>query len=165
MEQRGAFDYILLETTGLADPGRIAPLFWLDDGLGATIYLDGVVTVVDALNVLKSLDEDPPAASENESRGASIDHDTGDEKHMTTAHLQISHADRIIINKIDLVDKNQADAVEARIRSINGLAGIIRTERANLPSLKGTILDLHAYEGLGEIDWEKGGHSHLDPVS
>ena len=46
MEKRGKFDYILLETTGLADPGNIAPLFWLDDGLGATIYLDGIVTLV-----------------------------------------------------------------------------------------------------------------------
>src|ERR1700760_2403615 len=42
------FDYILLETTGVADPGNIAPMFWMDEGLGSSIYLDGIVTVVDA---------------------------------------------------------------------------------------------------------------------
>ncbi len=41
MEKRGKFDYILLETTGLADPGPIASIFWLDEGLGSEIYLDG----------------------------------------------------------------------------------------------------------------------------
>src|ERR1700760_1821409 len=60
MERRGAFDYILLETTGLADPGNIAPLFWVDEGLGSTIYLDGIVTLIDAKNILRSLDDPPP---------------------------------------------------------------------------------------------------------
>jgi CCR4-NOT transcription complex subunit 2 len=50
------FDYILLETTGVADPGNIAPMFWMDEGLGSSIFLDGIVTVVDAKNILKSLD-------------------------------------------------------------------------------------------------------------
>ena len=48
MQKKGAFDYILLETTGLADPGNLAPLFWVDKGLASTIYLDGIVTLVDA---------------------------------------------------------------------------------------------------------------------
>lgn len=42
MEKKGKFDYILLETTGLADPGPIAAMFWLDDDLGSDIYLDGM---------------------------------------------------------------------------------------------------------------------------
>ncbi|XP_003391242.2 PREDICTED: COBW domain-containing protein 1-like [Amphimedon queenslandica] len=41
MEYKGKFDYILLETTGLADPGPIASIFWLDDGLGSSLILDG----------------------------------------------------------------------------------------------------------------------------
>lgn len=41
MMKKGKFDYILLETTGLADPGPIASMFWLDEGLGSEIYLDG----------------------------------------------------------------------------------------------------------------------------
>ena len=46
MEKKGKFDYILLETTGLADPGPIASMFWLDEGLGSEIYLDGVCMCV-----------------------------------------------------------------------------------------------------------------------
>ena len=41
MTKRGKFDYVLLETTGLADPGPIAAIFWLDDALGCDLYLDG----------------------------------------------------------------------------------------------------------------------------
>lgn len=44
MKKKGRFDYILLETTGLADPGPIASIFWLDDGLGSEIKLDGIAT-------------------------------------------------------------------------------------------------------------------------
>uniref|UniRef100_A0AAY4ADD5 CobW/HypB/UreG nucleotide-binding domain-containing protein n=1 Tax=Denticeps clupeoides TaxID=299321 RepID=A0AAY4ADD5_9TELE len=48
MEKKGKFDYILLETTGLADPGSVASMFWVDAELGSDLYLDGIVTVVDA---------------------------------------------------------------------------------------------------------------------
>lgn len=44
MQKKGKFDYILLETTGLADPGPVASIFWLDDELGSDIYLDGQLT-------------------------------------------------------------------------------------------------------------------------
>lgn len=55
MKKKGKFDYILLETTGLADPGPIASIFWMDDDLGSDIYLDGIVTLVDSRNVRKVL--------------------------------------------------------------------------------------------------------------
>ncbi|RZF41417.1 hypothetical protein LSTR_LSTR000131 [Laodelphax striatellus] len=55
MTKRGKFDYILLETTGLADPGPIAKMFWLDEELGSDLYLDGIVTVIDSKNGLKQL--------------------------------------------------------------------------------------------------------------
>uniref|UniRef100_A0A672RM21 COBW domain containing n=1 Tax=Sinocyclocheilus grahami TaxID=75366 RepID=A0A672RM21_SINGR len=48
MEKKGKFDYILLETTGLADPGAVASMFWVDAELGSDVYLDGIVTVIDA---------------------------------------------------------------------------------------------------------------------
>ncbi|CAG8642500.1 1720_t:CDS:2 [Acaulospora colombiana] len=64
MQKKGKFDYILLETTGLADPGPIISIFWLDDDLGSDIYLDGVVTIVDAKYIQKdyasSLFDTPP---------------------------------------------------------------------------------------------------------
>ncbi|CAG8746303.1 15156_t:CDS:2 [Gigaspora margarita] len=53
MQKKGKFDYILLETTGLADPGPIASMFWLDDDLGSDVYLDGIVTLVDAKYILQ----------------------------------------------------------------------------------------------------------------
>ena len=53
MEKKGKFDYILLETTGLADPGPIASMFWLDQGLGSEIYLDGKSEVLHKNDNLK----------------------------------------------------------------------------------------------------------------
>ncbi|XP_049752110.1 COBW domain-containing protein 2 isoform X2 [Elephas maximus indicus] len=58
MQKKGKFDYILLETTGLADPGAVASMFWVDAELGSDIYLDGIVTVVDSKYGLKHLAED-----------------------------------------------------------------------------------------------------------
>ncbi|TDZ35366.1 COBW domain-containing protein 1 [Colletotrichum spinosum] len=157
MEKKGAFDYILLETTGLADPGNLAPLFWVDDGLGSTIYLDGIVTLVDAKNILHSL-EDPTGKIE-------IDDHEDDHAHgplMTTAHVQISHADVIVINKSDLVSGEELEQVKSRIQSINGLAKIHVTQKSEVPQLEGFLLDLHAYDQVAELDTSHKGHSHLD---
>lgn len=156
MEKKGAFDYILLETTGLADPGNLAPLFWVDDGLGSTIYLDGIVTLVDAKNILHSLD-DPAGEAEGH------DHD-GHGPLMTTAHVQISHADVLVLNKSDLVDAEQLDRVKARIQGINGLAKLHITTLGAVPELEGVLLDLHAYDQVDKLDTAAKGHSHLDPV-
>ena len=154
MERRGAFDYILLETSGLADPGNIAPLFWVDDGLGSTIYLDGIVTVIDAKNTLRSLDEPPPSPSDDEHQGPLI----------TTAHLQISHADIIILNKIDVVSAEELQKVKARVQAINSLATIHETQYGQIPELQGLVLDLHAYDDVGTLDIAEKGHSHVDEV-
>lgn len=162
MERNGAFDYILLETTGLADPGNIAPVFWVDEGLGSTIYLDGIVTLVDAANLLRELDT--PQGEE------AVHSDEGEEGHvhkgplLSIAHLQISHADVVIINKSDLVSPQQLETVEARVRSINSLARVQITQRSRVPALEGSVLDLHAYDrvGAGELAFAEKGHSHLD---
>lgn len=152
ISRRGTFDYVLLETSGLADPGNLAPLFWVDEGLGSSIYLDGIVTLVDAKNVVLSLDE-------------SSSKDTHQDPHLTTAHLQISHADIIIINKSDTVTPPQLEAIEKRIKAINGLATLHITHHSQVPRLEGFLLDLHAYDGLEALDTASKGHSHLDPVS
>ncbi len=159
MEKKGAFDYILLETTGLADPGNLAPLFWVDEGLGSTIYLDGIVTLIDAKNVLKSLDDPVEDTVHHE------DHEGGHGTLMTTAHLQISHADVIVINKSDLVSEEELLAVQERIQAINGLAKTHVTIHGHVPQLEGFLLDLHAYDNVGQLDVTSKGHSHLDPVS
>lgn len=153
MDRRGTFDYIMLETSGLADPGNLAPLFWVDEGLGSSIYLDGIVTLVDAKNILLSLDEKPAIVEEGH-QGA----------HETTAHLQISHADVIVVNKCDSVTPKQLGAVKERIRAINGLAKIHKTQYSQVPQLETFLLDLHAYDDVDALDTEAKGHSHLDPV-
>jgi G3E family GTPase len=148
MKKKGNFDYILLETTGLADPGPIASMFWLDDSLGASIYLDGIITVVDSVNIDRSLNT----------------HDN-EEHQMSTAHLQISHADVLLVNKVDLVPKFTKTAVLERIRSINSLAKVHETEYARIESLD-TILDLHAYDeaNLPVDEFNRDSSGHLDHV-
>ena len=66
MEKKGKFDYILLETTGLVDPAPVASIFWMDEELGSDIYLDGIVTVVDAKHGLDNLREERPENAVNE---------------------------------------------------------------------------------------------------
>ncbi|EFW98480.1 vitamin b12 biosynthesis, cobw-like protein [Grosmannia clavigera kw1407] len=161
MAKKGSFDYILLETTGLADPGNLAPLFWMDDGLGSSIFLDGIVTLVDAKNILRSLD-DPEGRVED-------GHDDGHDERgplMTTAHVQISHADVVVINKTDLVDADELARVRARVESINGLARIHLARQSEVPRLEGVLLDLHAYETAEAVERasRQKYHSHLDPT-
>lgn len=160
MERSGAFDYILLETTGLADPGNIAPLFWVDEGLGSTIYLDGIVTLVDAKNVMRSLD----APVEDEVPN-NVDHEHHGGQVLSIAHLQISHADVIVLNKADLVSQAELEMVKARIQSINALAKIQITDHSQVPQLEGLVLDLHAYDNVTSenLEFAAKGHSHLDP--
>jgi G3E family GTPase len=159
MDKKGAFDYILLETTGLADPGNLAPLFWVDEGLGSTIYLDGIVTLVDAKNILKSLDEPVQETIQHE------EHDEHNGPVLTIAHLQISHADVLVVNKSDLVSEAELLAVQERVQAINGLAKLHVTVQAHVTSLEGFLLDLHAYDEVGSLDVVSKGHSHLDPVN
>jgi G3E family GTPase len=166
MEAGGLFDYILLETTGLADPGNLAPTFWLDDGLGSTIFLDGIVTLVDAKNVLKSLDEghgDGEEEVQKRKQEHSHDHEG---PLLTTAHLQISHADVILVNKTDLVTPEELEKVVERIRSINGLARIKTTTKSEVPQLEGFLLDINAYADVtaDDLTFASKGHSHLDPT-
>merc|ERR1719244_615259 len=85
MKKRGKFDYVLLETTGLADPGPIASMFWMDEALCSELYLDGVVTVVDAKYSVKQLTPCIAMAShDNESHTKQLENggtdSTNDEK-------------------------------------------------------------------------------------
>lgn len=121
------------------------------------MYLDGIVTLVDAKNILLSLDDRPPDFPGNPPQE--------DPHHETTAHLQISHADVIVINKSDAVTTQQLNTVEDRVRAINGLAKIHVTQYGHIPQLEGFLLDLHAYDGLEGLENTGKGHSHLDPVS
>ncbi|EAW14034.1 CobW family GTP-binding protein [Aspergillus clavatus NRRL 1] len=162
MERRGTFDYILLETTGLADPGNIAPVFWVDDNLGSSIYLDGIVTLVDAKNILRLLDE--PTPEETASTHAEGDQHAHEGPVLSMAHMQISHADVIILNKADLVTAAELERVRDRILAINNVAKIHVTDHSRTPQIEGVVLDLHAYDHLDSLDFGAKGHSHIDPA-
>ncbi|KAI9189113.1 hypothetical protein H9P43_000541 [Blastocladiella emersonii ATCC 22665] len=124
MEKRGKFDYILLETTGLADPQPIISMFWMDAELCSQVYLDGVITVVDGKNVARNLLARGPFERE--------------------AVRQIALADRILVNKIDLMAPAELDQLEAELRRVNAMAPMFRTERSRIDLNQ--ILDLHAYD-------------------
>ncbi|MDP2259170.1 MAG: GTP-binding protein [Caulobacter sp.] len=109
MKRKGGFDAIIVETTGLADPGPVAQTFFVDDDVRARTRLDSVTTVVDALHLPLRLADSREAVE------------------------QIAFADQILLNKTDLVTPEQLAAVEASIRRINPLAPIHRTQRSAVP--------------------------------
>ena len=103
------FDAVIVETTGLADPGPVAQTFFVDPVLQERLVLDSVTTVVDARHILLRLDDSREAAE------------------------QIAFADQIVLNKTDLVAVPELARIEARLRRINPLAPIHRAQRARLP--------------------------------
>ena len=128
-EKRGAFDHILIETTGLANPAPIVQTFYLEPALLDSYRLDGVVTLVDAKHAALHLDEKKPNGVVNETLE------------------QIAFADRIVLNKIDLVSVGEVDALERRLKAINGLARIRRATKAKV--------DLDFVLGVGGFDLER----------
>ncbi|XP_050524939.1 COBW domain-containing protein 1-like isoform X2 [Daktulosphaira vitifoliae] len=129
MLKRGKFDYILLETTGIADPGPIAKLFWIDSELCSDVHLDGVVCIVDSKNSNKNFDDQVT----NDSNLSIIN----------PFLRQVSLADVILINKIDLVDTDTVNSLYDTIKSINGTSEIIKTTNSRVNLNK--ILDLKSY--------------------
>ncbi|KAI9502737.1 COBW domain-containing protein 1 [Coemansia spiralis] len=149
MERKGKFDYILLETTGLADPGRIAAMLWSNEELGSDIRLDGIVTMVDAKNIYKQLSEAVPK-----------------DETMNEAQKQIAFADRIVLNKTDLVTESELVSIESTIASINGTARVSRSSYAKVEL--DSILSINAYSDVGQetpafAKFENGhSHQHID---
>ncbi|TDL17718.1 CobW domain-containing protein [Rickenella mellea] len=145
MKRKGGFDYILLETTGLADPGPIASMFWQNEeysiGLGKDICLDGVVCVVDAVFGQKQIAEDH---GEN-GIGESVRHVFSYRHFLRTLKMsrQIACADVVLLNKVDLVMDHDLGSIESTIRSINPSAPIHRTTQAQI-DLK-YVIGLDAY--------------------
>jgi len=106
------FDGVLIETTGLADPAPVAQTFFVDDKVTQRYKLDGIITVVDAKHIVQHVDEEKPEGVENE------------------AVEQLAFADRIMLNKIDLVSEEEIEGVTSKIKSINKTAPIYHTENS-----------------------------------
>ncbi|MGD1910615.1 MAG: CobW family GTP-binding protein [Rivularia sp. (in: cyanobacteria)] len=107
MKRRDKFDHLVIETTGLADPAPVIQTFFVDEDMREQLLLDAVVTVVDAKHIWQHWDADE-------------------------AQEQIAFADVILINKTDLVSSEQLEELENRIRGMNAIAKIYRTQNAEL---------------------------------
>ena len=123
MKRRDKFDHILVETTGMADPGPVAQTFFVDDDLKELFSLDGIITLVDAHHFHLHADDS------NECKE------------------QVAFADVIVLNKSDLVTDDELDALERRVRSMNGMAKVLRARDADIP--------IAAVLGVGGFDLER----------
>lgn len=131
------FDYLLVETTGLADPSPIAHTFMLPD-LADHVKLDSIVTVVDAKHVESVLDKTPEAQP------------------------QIAFADIVLLNKSDLVKETDLQRIESRIRKMNNLAKMHRTERSQIDVGQLLGVKARALDAPLEVQEEPHAHSHAD---
>lgn len=120
MKRKGRFDAFLIETTGLADPAPVAQTFFVDDDVRSRTKLDSIITVVDAKNFLQRLEDSHEAAE------------------------QVAFADTILLNKVDLVSPDEVAQVEARIRMLNPLAQLHRTNHCETPVTE--LLDRGAFD-------------------
>ncbi|KAJ1981861.1 hypothetical protein H4R34_001915 [Dimargaris verticillata] len=140
MQKKGRFDYIILETTGLADPGPIAAMFWQNEELGSLLYLDGVITVVDAKYIRQYLTETTNDPSQRQRASDAVDllyTDTNE------AQRQVALADRIVVNKTDLVTDTDRAEIQTLLRKVNPAAEIYECQRSRVPI--DFALDIHAY--------------------
>ncbi len=119
-KRRDKFDRVIVETTGMADPGPVAQTFFVDEEISDQFALDGIVTVVDAKHVSMHL-EDSDECKE-----------------------QIAFGDVILLNKADLVPASDIDSLEKRIRTMNAMADIHRTVTTTVPL--DVVLDLGGFD-------------------
>ena len=101
MKRRDKFDYVLVETTGLADPGPVAQTFFMDDEISSEFTFDGIVTLVDAFHINQQLGRSDESTE------------------------QIAFADVVLLNKTDLIGNESLDSLEARVRGMNSMAAIL----------------------------------------
>jgi G3E family GTPase len=128
VQRRDKFDRLVIETTGLADPAPIIQTFFVDEDVQNLTYLDAVVTVVDAKHISQHWDADE-------------------------AVEQIAFADRILLNKIDLITPAELDILEHRIRQMNAIAKIYRTQDS--------AVDLNSILGVNAFDLDRA--LEIDP--
>ena len=120
MKRRDKFDYVLVETTGLADPGPVAQTFFMDDEIRHEFTLDGIVTLVDSGHINQQIGRSDESTE------------------------QIAFADVLILNKQDLVTSASMDELESRVREMNRMAKVLRCQDANVPIE--TVLNLSAFD-------------------
>ena len=144
-------DGIVIETTGMADPAPVAQTFFVDAEVKAFAKLDGIVTLVDAKHIEQHLDEEKPEGAENE------------------AVEQVAFADRMILNKCDLVNESDLARVEGRLKAINAFAPIVRSTQSQVNV--GQVLDIRGFDLKRTLDMDPeflntdGEHEHDESVT
>ena len=136
-ERAGELDAILIETTGIADPAPVASTFFVSDEVRSGTRLDAFVTVVDAINLEKNLEQ-------------SIE-----------AQEQVAFADIVLINKIDLASDEAVARIERKVRSLNPLAKIHRSAQGIVDL--SLILDSNAFQLDAKLEVDPaflGDHEH-----
>ena len=126
-ERKDKFDRVILETTGMADPGPVAQTFFVDEDVRDQYELDGIITLVDAKHVNRHLD------------------DNTDE-----VLAQVAFADRIILNKADLVAEDELLSLKRRLQEINQMAGFYSATMADAPIAQ--LLDIGGFNLERAVD-------------
>ncbi|KAF4129278.1 Cobalamin synthesis protein cobW C-terminal domain [Phytophthora infestans] len=109
---RSQLDGIIIETTGMADPGPVVQTFFAEPLVAATCELDGIITVVDAKHILQHLRP-----------GNGVEYECEE---------QIAFADRVLLNKTDLVSSTELKEVHYRIRDINSAVSVIKCQHCRV---------------------------------
>ncbi len=172
-------DYIIIECSGMANPGPIASIFWLDDALESRLRLDGIVACVDARNFHLQLAETTSVANrgllvmkgDREDNDDDNDDDGGTAQDIISggdeAAQQVAFADRIIVNKIDLLDDSPEEGQKStkiqqviqQIRAINATAPILKTTFSQVANLD-WVLDANCFD----IDRAKEVEANFDAI-
>jgi G3E family GTPase len=137
------FDRVIIETTGMADPGPVAQTFFTDEDIGNYYLLDSILTVVDAKHAARQLDE------------------------FREAQEQVGFADRILMSKTDLVAENETAALIERLKRMNPRAPVNKVHFGDAPLAE--ILDIRGFNlnAILELDPEflaDAPHTHHDQV-
>lgn len=139
-----AFDRVIIETTGLADPAPVAQTFFVEDDVRLHFTLDAIVTVVDAVHGQAQMDEHHEAVE------------------------QVAFADRLLVSKGDLVGATDFEILCARLRRINAKASIARSNlgQARIADLLDTSsFSLDTILAIEPDFLEDVSHEHDDDVS
>eukprot|EP00879_Flechtneria_rotunda_P001441 GHRR01001594.1.p1 GENE.GHRR01001594.1~~GHRR01001594.1.p1 ORF type:complete len:376 (+),score=110.97 GHRR01001594.1:404-1531(+) len=149
MKRKNKFDAILIETTGLANPAPVIQTFFVDDDLKESCLLDAVLTLVDCKHLVQHLDEMKPEGVVNE------------------AVQQVAFADKILVNKIDLVTEAEKAKVIKRIKAINRSAELIECTNAQVDlekvlGIKSFSLDKMLDQNPEFLDEDDHHHDHHD---
>ncbi len=129
MKRKNRFDYIMIETTGLADPAPVAQTFFVDDEMKDSFSLDAIVTVVDAKHVWQHIDDSDECRE------------------------QIAFADVLLLNKIDLVTPEELEKLEARVRAMNRTCKILKTRNAETDL--GNLLNVRAFDLDAKLEFNE----------